>query len=317
VKETRADTVQAFFAALLLHALFFALAFFGLWWTRIEAPVNPAGPVIEAELIDPNALSAAMRRALASRPDAPTPAPTPPQEQETAPPEQPVPEPLPEDMPEPPKPVPQERVPEPDTREQEAANAQAVSTKPPLDREQEARRRQEQIDLTERERQEEAERKRRLTEMERMRQQQLADIRRQRVAAQRDATLAEQKLRQLADARSAADAAAQSDANASPPPGNNGPDENLRAQYYAAISDAIKRNWVRPDGVPEGVWCPIRIRQVPGGDVINVEVGPSCPYDELGRRSVEAAVLKAQPLPYAGFETVFARELTIRFRPND
>jgi colicin import membrane protein len=315
VKETRADTVQAFIGAVLLHALFFALVFFGLWWTRSAAPVNPAGPVIEAELVDPNALSAAMRRALAQRPDAPTPAP--PQPQETAPPEQPKPEPQPQEVPEPPQPVPQERVPEPDTREQEAASKQAVSSKPPLDREQEARRRQEQIDLTERERQEEAERTRRLTEMERMRQQQIADIRRQREQNRREMTMAEQKLRQLADARSAADSAAQSDANASPPPGNNGPDDNLRAQYYGAIADAIRRNWTRPDNIPGNVFCPIRIRQVPGGDVIDVEVLPSCPYDEQGRRSVEAAVLKAQPLPYAGFETVFARELTIRFKPNE
>ena len=62
---------------------------------------------------------------------------------------------------------------------------------------------------------------------------------------------------------------------------------------------------------------PIRIRQVPGGEVIDVEVLPSCPYDELGRRSVEAAVLKAQPLPYAGFESVFKRDLILRFRPKD
>ena len=56
---------------------------------------------------------------------------------------------------------------------------------------------------------------------------------------------------------------------------------------------------------------------MPGGEVIDVEVSPACPYDEQGRRSVEAAVLKAQPLPYAGFESVFSRDLSIRFRPND
>ena len=50
---------------------------------------------------------------------------------------------------------------------------------------------------------------------------------------------------------------------------------------------------------------------MPGGEVIDVEVAAVCPYDELGRRSVEAAVLKAQPLPYAGFESVFIRELTL------
>ena len=36
-----------------------------------------------------------------------------------------------------------------------------------------------------------------------------------------------------------------------------------------------------------------------------------------GRRSVEAAVLKAQPLPYRGFESVFSRNLTINFRAED
>ena len=314
MRETRADTVQSFFAALLLHALFFALMFFGLYWTRAEAPINPAGPIIEAELIDPNALSAAMRRTLASRPDQPAPAP--PQPEEAAPPEQPKPEPLPEEEPVPPQPAPQEAIPEPDTREQEAAKREAISPKPPAEKEQEAKRRQEQIDLTERERQEEAERTRRLTAMEKMRQEQIANIRKQREQAKRDASLAEQKLKQLENRRNAAEAAAMSDANASPPPGNEGPDDNLRAQYYGAIADAIRRNWTRPDNIPP-VQCPIRIRQVPGGEVIDVEVLPACPYDELGRRSVEAAVLKAQPLPYAGFESVFARELTIRFRPNE
>lgn len=318
MKETRADTVQAFIAALLLHALLFLLMYFGLLWTQSEASASLKGPAIEAELVDPNALSAATRRALQSRPVAePTPAPTPPQPQETAPPEQPKPEPVPEDQPEPPQPVAQEVVPEPDTREQEAVSRASVAPKPPADKEQEAKRRQEQIDLTERERKEEAERTRRLSEMERMRQQQIADIRRQREQLKRDQSLAEQKLKQIANARSAADSAAQSDAAASPPPGNNGADEGLKAQYYAAIADAIRRNWTRPDNIPANVFCPIRIRQVPGGEVVDVEVLPSCPYDELGRRSVEAAVLKAQPLPYAGFESVFARDLTIRFKPND
>jgi len=76
-------------------------------------------------------------------------------------------------------------------------------------------------------------------------------------------------------------------------------------------------NWNRPENIPGGQMCPIRIRQVPGGEVIDVEVSASCPYDDQGKRSVEAAVLKAQPLPYAGFESVFSRDLSIRFRPNE
>jgi hypothetical protein len=40
---------------------------------------------------------------------------------------------------------------------------------------------------------------------------------------------------------------------------------------------------------------------------------PELPYDEAGKRSIEAAVLNAQPLPYRGFESVFAR--TLNFTP--
>jgi colicin import membrane protein len=69
--------------------------------------------------------------------------------------------------------------------------------------------------------------------------------------------------------------------------------------------------------VPIGQRCRIVIRQIPGGQVVDAQVDPSCPYDELGRRSVEAAVLKAQPLPYAGFERVFERTLTLNFQAQD
>jgi colicin import membrane protein len=316
VKERTSDTVEAIIAAVVLHAVLFLLMYFGLPWFN-PAPVNPAGSPIEAELIDPNALSASMRRALASRPAQPQPQPAPPEEVEAAPQEQPIPEKRPEDSPEPQQQAPQAPIVEPDVREQEAASAQANTPKPPAPKEQEEKRRQEQIDVTEQERQLEAERVRRLSKMEQDRLAQLADVRKQREQNRREANLAEQKLRQLADARSAADAAAQSDASASPPPGNNGPNDNLRAQYYAAIADAIRQNWNRPENISGGQMCPIRIRQVPGGEVIDVEVLPSCPYDDQGKRSVEAAVLKAQPLPYAGFESVFSRDLSIRFRPND
>jgi colicin import membrane protein len=65
-----------------------------------------------------------------------------------------------------------------------------------------------------------------------------------------------------------------------------------------------------------GLPCKMRIVQLPGGEVMSVQFDASCPYDEAGKRSVEAAVLKAQPLPYAGFESVFNRRLNFTFRPN-
>lgn len=318
MRERRADTVLATMLALGLHVLLFVVAILGMWWTRSAAPVSAAGPVVEAELVDANALSASLQRVLRDRPDpaavSEPESPPEPVEQETAPPPQPVPEPAPQESPVPPQPQAQERVPEPDTREQERVSRQAAADRAAAEREQEARRRQEQIDLTEeRERQQEAERRQRLTEMERQRQAQLADIRRQRAELEREAEQAERKLRQLA----AAQEAARADAQASQPSGNEGTDNDLRARYAAALQAAILRNWTRPETVTVGQRCRIVIRQIPGGEVVDAQVDPSCPYDELGRRSVEAAVLKAQPLPYAGFERVFARTLTLNFEAQD
>jgi colicin import membrane protein len=91
----------------------------------------------------------------------------------------------------------------------------------------------------------------------------------------------------------------------------------LAARYAAALQAAILRNWTRPESVPLGQRCKIVIRQAVGGIVVDAKVDPSCPYDELGRRSVEAAVLKAEPLPYAGFESVFNRTLILNFEAQD
>jgi colicin import membrane protein len=186
VKETRADTNAAVVSALALHALLFALMFLGLWWTRASTPVSAAGPVIEADLVDPNALSAPMRRAL----DAPAKA-LPQPVEDAAPPPQPVPEPRPQDAPVPPQPQAQEPVPEPDAREQQRVERDAEAAERAA-REQEEKRRQEQIDLTERQRQDAAEKQQRLA------QQQSAEkrlkIRAERVMASRGADVAEKKL---------------------------------------------------------------------------------------------------------------------------
>lgn len=316
MRETRADTTRAFLYAVALHVLLFLLAFVGLWWTRTTAPVSAAGPVVEAELIDPNALSAQMKRVLRQRPEPVPPEPVQqPQaaEEETAPPPQPVPEPRPQDSPVPQQNQAQEQIPVPDTRDQELVERDAVSAEQ-REKEQEEKRRQEQIDLTERERQQEAEEKQRLAQQQK--DDELKKIRAEIAKAKRDEDLAQQRLKQLADRRaqqSSSDAAS----SASPPPGNEGVDTDLAAKYAAALQEAILRNWTRPDSVPLGQRCRLTIRQLPGGEVVSAEVSPSCPYDELGRRSVEAAVLKAQPLPYAGFETVFQRNLTLNFEAQD
>lgn len=311
MKETRADTTRALLLALLLHAVLFGLVLFGLWWTREPEQVSAAGSPVQAELVDANALPASMQRALkAPAETTPPPAPAPPTPA-------PEPQPEPESTP-PPQPKAQEPVPVPDKIEQAKVDRDALAAETAA-REQEARHRQEQIDLTQRQRQAEAESAKHLADLQQQRLKQLADIHKQREAAAKAADLAEQKLKQLADAKAsnAAEAAARADAAASAPAGNNGPDTDLLARYQAALQQAILQNWTRPDSVPLGQKCRLNIRQLPGGQVMDVQVAADCPYDDAGKRSIEAAVLKAQPLPYAGFESVFKRNLTVNFQAQD
>ncbi|WP_425602193.1 TonB C-terminal domain-containing protein [Luteimonas aquatica] len=95
------------------------------------------------------------------------------------------------------------------------------------------------------------------------------------------------------------------------------PSAQLVAAYATALRTRILSSWTRPASVPSGVRCLVRIRQLPGGEVVTVGVDPSCPYDDAAKRSVEAAVLKAQPLPYRGFEQVFTEQLLLSFVASD
>lgn len=312
MRETRADTTLAVTAALLLHALIFAVLLLGLRWHQPVAA--GAGEPVTAQLVDPDALGAATLRALAE-PQPAKPEPTP-----ATPPPQPLPSPVPEDAQVPRQSQPQQQLPQPDTREQERVERNAVlaETAP---KEQEEKHRQAQVDLTAdlEKQQKEAEQKRALAQRMQERARQLAEIQKKRAALQKDIDLREQKLQQLRDAqsRNAAEAATQADAAASAPPGERGSDPGLLAKYRAALQAAITQNWTRPDSVPLGQRCKIVIRQLPGGQVVDAQVDASCPYDEAGRRSIEAAVLKAQPLPYAGFESVFNRTLLLNFEAQD
>ena len=324
---------RAIVLAVGLHVLL-ALLFwlFSILDLSRDAPAAAGQPVISADLDVSAADAAAAREALEFTPEpVPEPEPLPePVEEDTPPPPQPIPEPVPEEALVERQAEAQERVPVPDEVQQEEVRDDAVSDVT-RQREQEEKRRQEQIDLTERERQREAEQRQRLAaqaeaEQKRLeRDRKLAAIRAERARLQRQTQMSEQRLRQLADAEaarasSAATAAARADAAASgsPPAGNNGAaaDDGLKARYAAAIQAAVTSKWTRPDNMSTAP-CRMTITQLPGGEVMSVEFSASCPYDEAGKRSVEAAVLKAQPLPYAGFEPVFTRRLIFTFRPGN
>ncbi len=140
------------------------------------------------------------------------------------------------------------------------------------------KRRQEE----ERQRREEAERKRQ------------AEEERQRLAAEQalKAQLAEEEQR-LAAERSRANL-------------------RLRAQYVAEISDKVQRNWLRPPGIPAGLRCSVRVRQLPGGEVVGVSIVESSGNVAFDR-SVEGAVRKASPLPAPPDPALFEREIDFIF----
>lgn len=315
MRETRADTAQAIMLAVLLHGLLVAAIFLSMLWNWNSAQVSAAGSPLSSELTDVSDLSAAMQRTLRNRPEPVDPLPLP-EPEDAAPLPQPIPEPKPQDATAPQQQSPQDFIPVPDTTTQE----QVVDTPTPNRAEeqkvQEAKARQEQVDLTEQQRQEEAQQQKRLAAEQLERDKQLEKIRAERARLQREQSLSEQKLQQIADAR-AAKASQNAAATAPATTGNQGVDTGLAAKYAAALQAAIVEKWTRPDSVPLGAGCRLNIRQSPGGAVLAVEVVEPCSYDEQGRRSIEAAVLKAQPLPYAGFESVFQRNLNLNFKAQD
>ncbi|QIK80308.1 hypothetical protein G7069_01045 [Lysobacter sp. HDW10] len=87
-------------------------------------------------------------------------------------------------------------------------------------------------------------------------------------------------------------------------------------RWLDAVAKAIERQWIRPDGIPNDQACPIRIRIIPGGEVISANVQSSCPYSASAKQSVQDAVMKASPLPFKGFENDYARDFTVNFYPS-
>ena len=86
-------------------------------------------------------------------------------------------------------------------------------------------------------------------------------------------------------------------------------------RYMFAIEQKIVRNWIRPPSAVAGTRCEVSVRQLPGGEVVSVVV-QQCNGDEAVRRSVEAAVYRASPLPVPDDPSVFDRNLRFVFKPE-
>lgn len=88
----------------------------------------------------------------------------------------------------------------------------------------------------------------------------------------------------------------------------------LQDQYVAEITNKVERNWLRPPD-SRGSLCSVLINQIPGGEIVGVRV-TDCDGDVAFKRSVEAAVRKASPLPRPPEAELFQREIEFIFRPD-
>jgi colicin import membrane protein len=93
-------------------------------------------------------------------------------------------------------------------------------------------------------------------------------------------------------------------------------DSGALAEYVALIRQKVERNWVRPPGATAGLECELYVTQIPGGQVTGVRIG-ACPADDAVRRSIEAAVLRASPLPMPANQALFERNLRFVFKPEE
>lgn len=289
--------------AVLVHLACVAVVFFGLLWTENARPLSVAGPIIEATLVDFKAAPLPPSKAPPKPPTPAPPKPAPPKPE----PKPPEPKPVAEEPPRPVTPRSEDRIDQEEIRIRADALEQA-------EREQEEKIRKEQVDLTEPPEDE-------LTRMERERLEQMEDIRQQREKAEQQTKLEERTLAQMQQQNKQAEIdrqralekqrmdqiAAQEAARV----GNEGESDALVDRYLLAISNQVDRNWSRPDTMSQGFRCMATVTQIPGGDVIGIDVS-RCQGDEETLRSVEAAV-RREPLPYRGFEPVFSRTLQIPF----
>jgi colicin import membrane protein len=89
----------------------------------------------------------------------------------------------------------------------------------------------------------------------------------------------------------------------------------LLDQYLRAIHDAIQRKWNQPLSARPGLECVINVTQIPRGDVVGVSFG-RCNGDDAVKRSIEAAVRAASPLPRPPVPSLFNRSLEVTFKPE-
>jgi colicin import membrane protein len=298
--------------ALGLHALIAATFLYGWrFWKRPSPP--PQALAIDATVVDSRSLERVTSPAVEPTapaepaPVAPSPAPAPLPEPPPAPPP-PPPTPTPEPTPAPVPVPPPERAPEPKldkVAEAAAAQRKAAQAKAAAQRAADQRAAAERIAAE------------RLALEARLAQEQRAKA----AAAAAAAAAAEAAAKARAEAERVAREVEQRAATEADLRRSLAQEEHSavasgqKASWIAQISARITRAWIRPPSARPGIDCLVHVTQVPGGEVVSAKVG-SCNGDEAVRLSIEAAVIRASPLPLPPDPALFDRDLEVHFKPD-
>lgn len=96
-------------------------------------------------------------------------------------------------------------------------------------------------------------------------------------------------------------------------------DQDKVSQYIGAIQEQIQRTWSRPPIARKGMQVTLKIRLIPGGEVVSVSILESSGNAAFDR-SAEQAVNRAGKLPVPSDAKIFDRHfrtLELIFRPED
>lgn len=113
-----------------------------------------------------------------------------------------------------------------------------------------------------------------------------------------------------AEKKTAAQSSSESTSASHSAANGGGRGDDLLARYQAAVRARIAATWrtLTERDFPSG--CALVLTQTPGGSVTATSA-KSCTFSQEDRLQLEAAALMAQPLPYAGYESVFAPEMQL------
>lgn len=86
--------------------------------------------------------------------------------------------------------------------------------------------------------------------------------------------------------------------------------------YVNALYAAIYPHWASEsysNDLQPGSTCAARIVQIPGGDILSVDILPECAFGKEGQAALITAAHQSVPLPYRGYESFYQREIRMVF----